>query len=255
MAIDRRRRALTIALAAAVLLLLIFMPVPMRVSGDAQVAPDQTQYVRAEQDGVVQTVLVHEGEQVEPGTPLAQMADWSATRRTGRREARYNTAMAQMARGSGEERRHRCRPAAARGQFSARRIPPRTEKLSIARPSARTLPASWRRRTRKICTGRKLALGDPIMEIVSTERRDRRCRRARAGCDSVRAGDPARIKLESFPTRTFRGTVSVVSPPARWSATTAPSTPASPCPTGRQPSPRHAGLRQDSHRAAARWAM
>ena len=97
MAIDRRRRALTIALAAAVVLALILVPVPMRISGDAQIAADRTQYVRAEQDGVVQQIFVHEGQRVEPGTPLAQMADWSARAALATVQARYSTAMAQMA--------------------------------------------------------------------------------------------------------------------------------------------------------------
>ena len=97
LAIDRRRRALIITGATAMLLALVTVPVPMRVSGTAQVAAGQTQSVHAEEDGVVQKVLVQEGEKVAPGTPLLQMADWEQRAAAASVAARYNTAMAQTA--------------------------------------------------------------------------------------------------------------------------------------------------------------
>ena len=72
------------------LLALVTVPVSMRVSGTAQVAAGQTQSVRAEEDGVVQKVLVQEGEKVAPGTPLLQMADWEQRAAAASVAARYN---------------------------------------------------------------------------------------------------------------------------------------------------------------------
>jgi RND family efflux transporter MFP subunit len=211
MAIDRRRRALMIGAVVAVLLILVLVPIPMRVDGTAQVGPDQTQYVRAEQDGVVQTVLVHEGQRVEPGTPLAQMADWTERAALAGVQARYNTAMAQMAQALvGNDA-----TAAGQRQLEANylhgELQRATEQLDrmtlrsqiagvVATPHAENI------------AGKKLSLGDPIMELVSTNDVEVDVAVPESDLSLVRANDPARIKLESFPARTFAGRVSVVSP-------------------------------------------
>ena len=60
--------------------------------------------------------------------------------------------------------------------------------------------------------GRKLSLGDPIMELVSTESVSVDVAVPERDISLLRVGDPARVKLDSFPARTFGGTVGVVSP-------------------------------------------
>lgn len=211
MAIDRRRRALRIGAAVAVLLLLIVLPIPMRVSGTAQVGPDQTQYVRAEQDGVVQTVLVHEGERIVPGEPLAQMADWAERAALAGVQARYNTAMAQM------DQALVSNDATAAGQrqleatYLRGELERATEELDRMTLRARIAGVVATPHVEDIA-GKKLSLGDPIMELVSTNDVEVDVAVPERDIALVRAGDPARIKLESFPTRTFAGRVSLVSP-------------------------------------------
>jgi multidrug resistance efflux pump len=60
--------------------------------------------------------------------------------------------------------------------------------------------------------GRKVATGDPMIDLVKTAQTTVDVAIAERDVTLLRAGDPASIKLESFPARTFRGTVSVVSP-------------------------------------------
>ncbi|MGA8110104.1 MAG: efflux RND transporter periplasmic adaptor subunit, partial [Acidobacteriaceae bacterium] len=60
--------------------------------------------------------------------------------------------------------------------------------------------------------GRKLSLGDPIMELVSTNEVEVDVALPERDIPLVRQGDAARVKLESFPTQTFAGRVKVLSP-------------------------------------------
>jgi RND family efflux transporter MFP subunit len=211
LAIDRRRRALIITGATAVLLALVTVPVPMRVSGTAQVAAGQTQSVRAEEDGVVQKVLVQEGEKVAPGTPLLQMADWEQRAAAASVAARYNTAMAQTA----QALVNNDAPLAGQRQLEGEYL--RGEMSRLAEQVGRT---TIRAAISGVVTtphvenlmGRKVTAGDPMIDIVRTDQSVVDLAVPERDVTLLRAGDRASIKLESFPTRTYRGTVSVVSP-------------------------------------------
>ncbi|MGB7136099.1 MAG: efflux RND transporter periplasmic adaptor subunit [Acidobacteriaceae bacterium] len=211
MAMDKRRRTVRLAAVVAVVLILVLVPLPMRVAGDAQVGADQTQYVRAERDGVVQTVLVHEGQRVFPGTPLALMADWSERANLAAVQARYNTAMAQMAQalvnndatvaGQRQLEASYLRGELQRATDEMQRMTLRSEIAGVvATPHVENI------------AGRKLSLGDPIMELVSTNEVEVDVALPERDIPLVRQGDAARVKLESFPTQTFAGRVKVLSP-------------------------------------------
>jgi Cu(I)/Ag(I) efflux system membrane fusion protein len=60
--------------------------------------------------------------------------------------------------------------------------------------------------------GRKVSLGDPLMELVSTDSVSVDVAVPERDVALLRVGDAARVKLDSFPTRTFSGRVGVVSP-------------------------------------------
>jgi RND family efflux transporter MFP subunit len=211
MALERRRRAVMLGAVAAVVLVLILAPIPLRVAGAAQVAPNQTQYVRAEEDGVVQKVFVHEGDRVTPGTPLAQMADWSQRAALATLQARYNTAMAQVSQalvnnnatfaGQRQLEATYLRGELARAGEELSRTTLRAQMAGVvATPYVEDL------------AGRKLSLGDPIMELVSTDSVSVDVAVPERDISLLRVGDPARVKLDSFPARTFSGRVGVVSP-------------------------------------------
>ena len=211
MAIDKRRRALTIAGVATLLLILIAVPVPMRVSGDATVAAGQTQSVRAEEDGVIQSVLVQEGDKVAPGTPLIQMADWGQRAAVASAEARYNTAMSEAAQALVNNDGTLAGQRELEGEYLRGELSRMREQLEratvrsnidgvVATPHPEDL------------VGRKVATGDAMIDLVKTAQTIVDVAVPERDVTLLKTGDPAGIKLESFPARTFRGTVSVVSP-------------------------------------------
>lgn len=211
MAIDRRRRALRIGAAIAVLLILVLLPMPMRVSGTAEVGADQVEYVRAEEDGVVQTVLVHEGERVSAGTPLAQMANWAQRAALASVQARYNTAMAQMDQALVNNDASTAGQRQLEANYLRGELERATEELDRMTLRSRIAGVVATPHVEDVA-GKKLSLGDPIMELVSTREVEVDVAVPERDVALVRAGDAARIKLESFPTRTLGGRVSLVSP-------------------------------------------
>lgn len=211
MALERRRRAVRIGVLAAVILILVLAPIPLRVAGTAQVAPDQTQFVRAEEDGVVQAVYVHEGDRVTPGTPLAQMADWNQRAAVDTLQARYNTAMAQAAQSLVSNNPTLAGQRQLEATYLRGELTRATEELSRATLRAQIAGVVATPYVEDLA-GRKLSLGDPIMELVSTESVSVDVAVPERDVSLLRVGDAARVKLESFPTRTFSGQVGVVSP-------------------------------------------
>jgi GAF domain-containing protein/biotin carboxyl carrier protein len=211
MAIGRRRRTLILASVASVLVVLILVPFPMRLVGQAQISPSQTQYVHAEEDSIVQKTFVREGEKVEPGTPLFQMTDWGQRAALAGAQAKYNTAMAQMTRAlinndattAGQhqlEANYQHSEVARLGQRLARMTVRAEMGGVVATPHVENL------------VGKKLSNGDPLIELVSTEKVIVDLAVPERDVVLLRTGAPVSIKLESFPTRTFGGTVSLVSP-------------------------------------------
>lgn len=211
MALERRRRAVRLGVLAAVILILVLAPIPLRVAGTAQVAPDQTQYVRAEEDGVVQAVYVHEGDRVTPGKPLAQMADWNQRAAVDTLQARYNTAMAQAAQSLVSNNPTLAGQRQLEATYLRGELTRATEELSRATLRAQIAGVVATPYVEDLA-GRKLSLGDPIMELVSTESVSVDVAVPERDVSLLRVGDAARVKLESFPTRTFSGQVGVVSP-------------------------------------------
>ncbi len=211
MAIERRRRGLILASVAAVLLALIAVPFPMRVVGQAQVSPAQTEYVHAEEDSVVQKVFVHEGDAVVRGTPLLQMTDWGQRASLAAAQAKYNTAMAEMTRALTNN------DATTAGQRQVEADSMRGEVTRLSdRLSRTTLHAEI---AGVVATphvedlvGKKLSSGDPLIELVSTESVVVDVAVLERDVELLKTGASANIKLESFPTATFHGTVSVISP-------------------------------------------
>jgi RND family efflux transporter MFP subunit len=211
MAIERRRRALILTSAAVVLLALVLVPFPMRVDGPAQVAPAQTQYVRAEEDSVVQKVLVREGDKVLPGAALVQMTDWGQRAELASAQAKYNTATGQMNRalvlndatGAGQ---HQLEADYLRGEVarSNERLSRMTLHAAIAGMVATPHVEDL--------VGKKLLSGDPLIELVSTDNMIVDVAVPERDVELLKVGHPATIKLESFPTETFHGTVDVISP-------------------------------------------
>jgi len=213
MALEKRRRTLIYAAAAVGLFFLVACPLPLRVDGNAVVAPVRRALVQPEVEGVVGKVFVHEGEAVKRGQPLAEMEAWSFRSAVAEAQARYEAALLKMNHAlasndgteAGVERVQADYWSAELGR--AQQLLEKAQLRSpidgvVATPHVETF------------AGRKLQPGDSFAEVVDTSQAvvDVAVEDADAGL--LKDGQKAVVKLNSYPTRTFHGDVDIVSPKA-----------------------------------------
>ena len=96
MSTSRSRRLTFLAEALAIVLFLVACPLPMRVEGDASVAPQHLVTIAAPVDGNVAEVYAHEGQRVAAGDVLGTMNDWQWRTDLAASEAKYQGAMLVM---------------------------------------------------------------------------------------------------------------------------------------------------------------
>lgn len=207
-----RRTLLTIGVAAAFIFLVIF-PLPMRLAGDAIVAPVHRAQVQPEFEGVVGKVFVREGQAVKRGQVIAQMESWDRQTALAAAQARYQTALLQMnhalATNDGAEAGiQRVQADYWKTEVAnAQELLDRSELRSpidgvIATPHIEML------------AGRRLQFGDTFAEVVDASSAVVDVAIDDYDLSLLRVGQGAAIKLNSYPARTFRGTVAVISPKA-----------------------------------------
>ena len=209
--LEKRRRITTGVLAFAVLLFLIFFPIPMRISGDATVAPTRTALIQPEFDGVVQRVLVREGDQVRRGSILAEMDDWEYRRALAEAEAKYAMAVSEMDRAlasndgttAGVQRTN-----VNYWQAQVGRARERLDHTKLRSPIDGVVTTPYVENF----AGRKLDAGQLFAEVANTSRASVDVGIEEQDVPLVLEGMKARLKLDGFPTQTFRGEVRVVSP-------------------------------------------
>jgi len=211
LAMEKRRRGLTIAGVLVLGLFLAFCPLPMRVSGNATVGSGRTAQVQAGVDGVVRNVYVREGELVRQGAVLAGLEDWNYRADLAAVEAKYSEAVASMNRAlaqndgtlAGTER-------LKTDYFHAEltRARERLDRTSIRAPFDGIVTTPQIQNS----VGRRLMHGDTFAEMVETSQVTVDVAIPEDDSTLLRSGEHASIKLESFPLQTFRGEVGVVSP-------------------------------------------
>jgi RND family efflux transporter MFP subunit len=213
MAMEKRRRTMYVVLGALALLFLVACPLPLRVDGDAVVSAGRRAMVQPEFAGVVGKVFVREGQAVQKGQVLAEMEAWNLRSAVAEAQSRYEAALLQMNRAlasndgtqAGE---HRVQAEYWKAEVDrARQAVEKAELRSpidgvIATPHVESF------------AGRKLEQGDPFIEVVDTAQTVADVAIDDADAGLLKVGQKAVVKLNSFPTRTFRGDVLVVSPKA-----------------------------------------
>ena len=211
MAMEKRRRVSTMVLAAAAVLFLIFVPLPLRVDGDASVAPLHTAQVQPELDGVVRRVLVHEGDAVRRGSILAEMDDWDLRRDLASAQAKYDIAVSAMNRalatGNSSEAGMQ-RDQVAYWTSEVARARERLERGKLRSPIDGVVATPQVENF----TGRKLDAGDQFAEVINSSHATVDVAVDEQDVRLLQSGSNAVVKLEAFPTRTFRGQVEVISP-------------------------------------------
>jgi RND family efflux transporter MFP subunit len=213
MAMEKRRRSLIIGATIAAAVFLAIFPLPMRVDGDAIVAPVRRAQVQPEFEGVVGKVYVHEGEAVTRGQVLAQMDAWAYRSALAEADAHYQSVLLQMnhslASNDGSE------AGVERVQADYWKAAVERAKQQVDRAELRS-PIDGVVATPHVedSTGRRLQYGETFAEVLDSSSAvvDVAVEDTDAGL--LHSGAKAVVKLNGYPTRTFHGNVAVVSPKA-----------------------------------------
>ena len=214
MALQKNRRRAIIAAAVAALVFLAICPLPMRVAGDAVVAPLHRAQVQPEFEGVIGKVFVQEGEPVKRGQVLAEMEAWNYRSALAEAEARYQTTLLQMNRslaGNDGSEAGIQRVQADYWRAEVDRSRELVDKAQLRSPIDGVVSTPHVENF----AGRRLQFGDSFAEVVDTSSAVVDVTVDDAEASLLQTGSRAAIKLNSYPLRTFRGTVLVVSPKAQ----------------------------------------
>jgi len=211
MAMQKRKRAAILTLAGIGLLFLVACPLPLRVDGDAVVAPGKRALVQPEVEGVIGKVFVREGEHVQPGQKLAEMESWNFRSALAAAQSKYETAMLEM---------NKALAANDGTQAGVRRVQADYWKAELERAKQMVERTELRSPIEGVVAtphveefaGRKLEPGDSFAEVVDASQAVIDVAVDDTDAGLLKAGQSAVVKLNSFPTRTFHGQVAVVSP-------------------------------------------
>jgi len=211
LAMEKRRRRLAIAMGSAATLFLLFCPLPMRVDGVATAFSARSAQVQAGVDGVVKNVFVHEGDHVKQGAVLAELEDWNYRADIAAAQAKYSESMAMMNRALAQNDGTLAGTEQAKVDYLKADLARAREQL--ARTTIRA-PFDGVVSTAQVqnSVGRRLMHGDTFAEIVEVSPVVANIAIPEEDATLLHSGEVAAIKLESFPLRTFRGDVTVVSP-------------------------------------------
>lgn len=213
MSMEKRRRALIVSAVVATIVFLVAAPLPMRVDGDAVVAPLRQAEIEPETEGVVSRVFVKEGQAVRAGQVVAEMEDWNAQSGVAEAESRYQSALLQMNSAlatndgttAGEQRVQ-----AEYWKAELARVQEVLSKSQLRSPIDGIIATPHVEDS----AGRKLGLGDSFAQVVDTSRAIVDVAASDDDAGLLKVGQAASVKLNSYPARTFHGEVAIVSPKA-----------------------------------------
>jgi len=210
---SRSRRLTFAAIAAFVAIFLIFCPLPMRVTGDATVAGQHLVTIAAPMDGNVQTVYAHEGQRVNAGDLLGTLNDWQWRSDLAAAEAKYQESMLTMqndlARGAPQAGADRAQTEFLRSEVA--RIRARIDSAQLRSPITGIVVTP----NLENAAGKHLAAGDSFAQVLDLKSAVVEVAIPERDASLLQAGQTAAVKLDSFPQRTWRSQVSVVSPQAQ----------------------------------------
>jgi GAF domain-containing protein len=200
-------------LAVAAALFLIFCPLPMRVSGVAAIAPQRLATIAAPMDGTVTAVFVREGQRVAAGEALGAMNDWQWRMDLASAEARYRAALLVMendlAHGAAQAGADRAQAEYLRSELNRARG--KVEAAQLRSPIAGVVmtPAL------ENAAGEHLDAGAPFAQVLDLSSAEVDIAIPQGDAALVAPGQPAAVKLDSYPQLSWHGQVSVLSPQAQ----------------------------------------
>jgi len=199
--------------ALGVALLLLVPPFPSRVSTDFVLEPGSDVHIRATVPGMVDQVLVHQGDEARAGQTLAVLENPEIT-------ANAESVAQQLALAKAQVRTAQERPEVRDAGAALREQVRLEEEFAIAEGKASALtiraPSDGVIKTRNVEqeVGEYLQSGEEFCQIV-----DRNTMKARVlvrdwELNEVRTGARVRMKVLPFPYRTYAGTVEQIMPAA-----------------------------------------
>jgi GAF domain-containing protein len=210
---NRGRRLTVAAIVAAVVLFLVFCPLPMRISGDAVVAPQHMVTIAAPVDGNVEAVFAHEGQRVARGDALGSLNNWQWGAELATTQAKYQEAELAMQ----DDLAHNA------AQSGADRAQVEYLRSEVDRGRSRRDSAQLRSPIDGIVVtpnlqnlaGQHLDAGAAFAQVLDLSSANIQVSIPERDASLLAPGQRAAIKLDSYPQRTWRESVSVVSPEAR----------------------------------------
>ena len=216
------------------------------------VAPQHLVTVAAPVDGNVEAVYAHEGQRVAAGDVLGALNDWQWRTDLAAAEAKYQQAELVMendlARGSAQAGADRAQAEYLRSEVARARA--RLDSAQLRSPIAGIVvtPNLQNAAGKHLDAGATFAqvldLNSAVVQIAVPER----------DAALLHSGEPAAIKLDSYPQRTWRNAVSVVGPEAQAGEGERTFTAEVPVAKRRRNSPRrNDGPGKNFYRLAAGW--
>jgi RND family efflux transporter MFP subunit len=207
---DSRSRWKTIGILLGCAAFLSFFPVPMRIAGDAEVTPQHLVTVAAPVDGNVTAVYAHEGQRVNSGDILGAMNDWQWRADLASAEAKYQQAMLVMqndlAHGAAQSGADRAQAEFLRSEVDRARSRVDGAKLRSPIDGVVVTPDLQN------VAGKHLEAGTQFAQVLDLSSALVQVAIPALDADLMKAGEDAAIKVDSYPQRTFRGQIAMVSP-------------------------------------------
>jgi RND family efflux transporter MFP subunit len=202
-----KHRRVTYAIAAAALLLLLFVvPWRVRVEGPARVVPARRGAVTAGVDGVIQSVLRREGDVVAPGDVIATLQPSIYEASLADARAAYQIAESEVARyREAGDSAAMFEAASKRDELKARIAmeEDRYANTSLRAPVGGTIVTA--RIDQRI--GQFLKKGTELCVVADTGNISAEVAMPENEASLLQVGEPVALKLNPYPTRTFRGTL------------------------------------------------
>ncbi len=210
---SRRQLLRRLGVAAAIAALGLLVPLPAWVSGDAFLRPGTPVALRAETAGIVERVLVNEGDRVKAGTLVATLRDDEITSQLEQARASIQRVRAEGA---------RARSAADLATYRAReaellQLQERERYLSAELGRVRVVaPIDGVVLTPRVelRRGEQLGRGEVFAELADLSTMEVDVTVPETDIRGVAEGASARLKVHAYPGRTFRGKVLRIAPRA-----------------------------------------
>jgi len=209
MAIPRGRRAAWALSAFAVFIVLFLVPWRLRLTGSARILPGRRASVTAGVDGIVARVLKLEGDTVAPGDVIATLEDESYTAALAQARSAYQIAESDLARTRDAGNAAAAFEAESRRNELAARIALEEERLSRTRLVAPVAGVIVTPRIQER-VGQNLARGAELCVVADAASVTAEVAVAEEDAALLSPGQPAGVKLNTYPTRTFEGRIARV---------------------------------------------